>query len=193
MKVIAFNGSARREGNTDRLIDTVFAELRKTDIETEKIWIGGGKIHGCAACMKCFESRDKRCIITKDMLNDYVGKMIEADGIIFGSPTYFGSVSPDIKMLIDRAGLISMANGSLLKRKVGAAVIAVRRGGAVGAFNTINNFFFLNQMIVPGSIYWNFAFGLGEGEVEKDEEGILTMKTLGENMAWLLEKLKGEA
>jgi len=189
MKVIAFNGSARREGNTDRLIEVVFAELRKENIETEKIWIGGGKIQGCTACMKCFESKDKRCIITKDMLNDYVGKIIAADGIILGSPTYFGSVSPDIKMLIDRAGLVSMANGSLLKRKVGAAVVAVRRGGAVDVFNTINHFFFLNQVIVPGSIYWNIAYGLAEGDVEKDEEGIRTMKTLGENMAWLLKKL----
>jgi multimeric flavodoxin WrbA len=189
MKVIAFNGSAREGGNTSRLIDVVFAELRKENIETEKIWIGGGKIRGCTACMKCFANADKQCILKNDPLNEYVEKIIAADGIILGSPTYFGNVSPDIKMLIDRVGLVSMANGSLLKRKVGAAVVAVRRGGAVDVFNAINHFFFLNQVIMPGSIYWNIAYGMTEGEVEKDEEGIRTMKTLGENMAWLLKKI----
>jgi multimeric flavodoxin WrbA len=189
MKVIAFNGSARKDGNTGRLIDIVSAELQKQDIETEKIWIGGGKIRGCTACMKCVENADKQCVIKNDPLNEYIGKITEADGVILGSPTYFGNVSPDIKMLIDRVGLVSMVNGSLLKRKVGAAVVAVRRGGAVDVFNAINHFFFLNQVIVPGSNYWNFAFGLAEGEVDKDGEGIGTMKTLGENMGWLLKKI----
>jgi len=190
MKVIAFNGSARENGNTGRLIDVVFAELQKEKIETEKIWIGGGKIRGCTAFMKCAANRDKKCIINNDPLNGYIEKMIDADGMIFGSPTYFGNVSPDIKMLIDRAGLVSMVNGCLFKRKVGAPVIAVRRGGAVDVSNAINHFFFLNQVIVPGSIYWNIAYGMMEGDVEKDEEGIRTMKTLGENMAWLLKKIK---
>jgi len=191
MKVIAFNGSPRKEGNTNRLINHVFAELQKEGIQTETVWIGGGKIQGCISCMKCVENKDKRCSVKKDKLNEYIEKMLEADGIILGSPTYFGSVSAEMKMLIDRAGMVSTANGYLLRRKVGAAVIAVRRGGASDTFNTINNFFFLNQMIVPGSIYWNFAFGLNEGEVEKDEEGIMTMKVLGENMSWCLKKLHG--
>jgi multimeric flavodoxin WrbA len=190
MKVIAFNGSARKEGNTNQLIDIVFAELQKENIETEKIWIGGNKIRGCTACMKCAENRDQKCIIDNDPLNEYIDKMIKADGMILGSPTYFGNVSPDIKMLIDRAGLVSMVNGCLFKRKVGAPVIAVRRGGAVDVSNAINHFFFLNQVIVPGSNYWNFAFGLAAGEVDGDQQGIMTMKTLGENMAWLLKKIQ---
>jgi multimeric flavodoxin WrbA len=191
MKVVAFNGSARKDGNTNILIDHVFVELQKEAIETEKIWIAGGKIQGCLSCGKCFENQDKACAVKKDMLNAYIEKMLEADGIILGSPTYFGSVSPELKMLIDRAGMVSIANGSMLRRKVGAAVVAVRRGGATATFNTINNFFFLNQIIVPGSNYWNFAFGLNKGDVEKDEEGIQTMKVLGENMAWLLNKIHG--
>jgi multimeric flavodoxin WrbA len=189
MKVVAFNGSARKNGNTGRLIDIVSAELQKEGIETEKIWIGGGRIRGCMACMKCAGNKDKRCVINNDPLNEYIEKMSTADGMILGSPTYFGNVSPDIKALIDRAGLVSMVNGGLFKRKVGAPVIAVRRGGAVDVSNAINHFFFLNQVIVPGSNYWNFAFGLAEGEVDSDAEGIGTMKTLGENMAWLLKKL----
>lgn len=189
MKVIAFNGSPRKKGNTNMLINVVFSELQKEGIETETIWIGGGKIQGCISCRKCIENMDKRCSVKKDKLNDYIEKMVAADGIILGSPTYFGSVSAEMKMLIDRAGMVSKANGYLLRRKVGAAVIAARRGGASDTFNTINHFFFLNQMIVPGSIYWNFAFGLNEGEVEKDEEGIMTMKVLGANMAWCLKKL----
>jgi multimeric flavodoxin WrbA len=191
MKVVAFNGSPRKDGNTSILIDHVFVELQKESIETEKIWIAGGRIQGCMSCGKCFENQNKACAVKKDMLNSYIERMLEADGIILGSPTYFGSVSPEMKMLIDRAGMVSIANGRMLKRKVGAAVVAVRRGGATDTFNTINNFFFLNQIIVPGSNYWNFAFGLNKGDVEKDDEGIQTMKVLGENMAWLLKKLYG--
>jgi multimeric flavodoxin WrbA len=191
MKVVAFNGSARKDGNTSILIDHVFAELRREGIETERIWVADGRIRGCTSCMKCFESKDKSCAFKKDMLNSYIEKMLEADGIILGSPTYFGSVSPELKMLIDRAGMVSIANERMLRRKVGAAVVAVRRGGATDTFHTINNFFFLNQIIVPGSIYWNFAFGLNKGDVENDDEGMQTMKVLGENMAWLLKKLNG--
>jgi multimeric flavodoxin WrbA len=189
MKVIAFNGSARKDGNTGRLIDMAAEELGKEGIETEKIWIGGGKLRGCLACMKCAENRDGKCVINSDPLNEYIEKIMGAEGMIFGSPTYFGNVSPDIKALIDRAGLVSMVNGCLFKRKVGAPVIAVRRGGAVDVSNAINHFFFLNQVIVPGSDYWNFAFGLMPGEVEADRQGVATMKTLGENMAWLLKKI----
>jgi multimeric flavodoxin WrbA len=192
MKVTAFNGSARKDGNTSVLIDHVFAELQKEGIETEKIWLGSGSLRGCIACMKCHENRDGQCAMKKDSLNTYIEKMIESDGIILGSPTYFGNVSPELKMLIDRAGMVSMANGYMLRRKVGAAVVAVRRGGALGVFDAINNFFFLNQIIVPGSSYWNFAFGMNKGDVEKDDEGIQTMKVLGENMAWLMKKLFSE-
>jgi multimeric flavodoxin WrbA len=189
MKVVAFNGSIRKDGNTSLLIDHVSVELEKEGIKTEKIWIGGGKLHGCIACGKCFENRDRTCAVKNDDLNSYLEKMIEADGIILGSPTYFGNVSPELKMLIDRAGMVSIANNSMLRRKAGAAVVSVRRGGGTDTFHAINNFFFLNQIIIPGSIYWNFAFGLDKGDVEKDDEGLRTMKVLGENMAWLLKKL----
>ena len=191
MKVIAFNGSARKDGNTSILINRVFDELQKEGVETELFQFAGKKIRGCTACMKCFENKDQRCANKNDVLNECLERMLEADGIILGSPTYFSNVSTETKALIDRAGLVAIANGHMFKRKVGAAVVAVRRAGSVTVFDAINHFFFINQLIVPGSIYWNMGFGLEKGEVEKDEEGIQTMIALGENMAWLLKKLHG--
>ena len=191
MKVVAFNGSARKNGNTAILTNIVLGELEKEGIETELVQLAGKKIRGCIACMKCWENKDQRCSVTDDVLNSCIEKMIEADGIILGSPTYFANVSTELKALIDRAGMTSIANDRMFKRKVGAAVVAVRRAGAIHVFNSINHFFFIGQMIVPGSIYWNMGFGLDKGEVEKDEEGLDTMKVLGENMAWLLKKIHG--
>jgi multimeric flavodoxin WrbA len=190
MKVIAFNGSARKDGNTAILIRHVFQELETEGIETELVQLSGSKIHGCIACMKCFKNKDQSCSVKDDITNDCIGKMLDADGIILGSPTYFANVSTEMKALIDRAGMVSRANGDMLARKVGAAVVAVRRAGAIHVFNSINHFFFIGQMIVPGSSYWNLGMGRQKGEVESDEEGIQTMKVLGINMAWLLKKLE---
>ncbi len=191
MKVIAFNGSPRKNGNTSIMISRVFDELQKHDIETELFQLGGKNIRGCMACLKCFENRDQRCSMKKDILNECIEKMLEADGMILGSPTYFSNVSTEMKALIDRAGLVAKANDDMLRRKAGAAVVAVRRAGSIHVFNSINHFFFINQMVVPGSSYWNMGIGYDKGDVEKDEEGIQTMKVLGENMAWLLRKLHG--
>ena len=191
MKVVAFNGSARKNGNTAILVNHVFRELEKQGIETELVQLAGKKIEGCIACYKCFENKDQQCSVTHDILNSCIEKMVQAHGIILASPTYFANISTELKALIDRAGLTSIANGGMFKRKVGAAVVAVRRGGSIHAFNAINHFFFISQMIVPGSNYWNMGFGLDKGDVEKDEEGLETMKVLGENMAWLLKKIHG--
>ena len=188
MKVIGINGSPRKNGNTAMLIDAVFAELKKEGIETEYIQLGGKAIHGCTACMKCFERNNNTCSIESDKLNEVIAKMIEADGIILGSPTYFSNVTAELKALIDRAGLVAIANGYSLRRKAGAAVVAVRRAGATDTFDAINKFFLINQMIVPGSVYWNLGFGLRPGEVEGDEEGLRTMRVLGENMAWVMKR-----
>jgi len=190
MKVIAFNGSPRRNGNTAMLINQAFTGLNNAGIETECLQLGGKDIRGCLACMKCFEARNNSCVARKDdILNEYFQKMIEADGIIIGSPTYFSNVSAEVKAFIDRAGLVAIANGYSLKHKVGAAVVAVRRAGAANVFDAINKFFLINQVIVPGSVYWNMGFGLNKEEVKDDAEGMNTMKVLGENMAWLLKKI----
>ena len=191
MKVVAFNGSARKNGNTAILINYVLRELENEGIETELVQLSGKKIRGCIACMKCFENKDQRCSVTKDDINSCIEKMIAADGIILGSPTYFANVSTELKALIDRSGMTSIANDRMLRRKVGAAVVAVRRAGSIHAFNAINHFFFIEEMIVPGSTYWNMGIGMDKGDVENDEEGLNTMKVLGENMAWLLKKIHG--
>jgi len=189
MKVVAFNGSPRRKGNTKILIDNVFSVLEKKGIETEMIQLGNKLVHGCTACGKCKEIQNGKCHINNDHLNYCIEKMLEADGIIIGSPVYFADVTTEVKALIDVAGYVVRANGHLLKHKVGAGLIAVRRGGALPTFNTVNNFFLINQMIVPGSTYWSFAIGRNPGDVLNDEEGMQTMQTLGENMTWLLKKI----
>jgi multimeric flavodoxin WrbA len=188
MKVVAFNGSARKDGNTAILIREVFTELEAEGIETEMIQLAGKTIHGCTACRKCFENKNQRCAIDNDFANECIEKMLEADGIILASPTYFADVTTEIKALIDRAGYVARANPDMLKRKVGAAVVAVRRAGSIHTFDSINHFFLISQMIVPGSSYWNLGIGRAIGDVEQDKEGMETMRTLGRNMAWLLKR-----
>ena len=189
MKVVAFNGSARKDGNTAILVETVLRELKRQKISTELIQLSGKKIRGCTACGKCFTNQDRHCAITNDIVNDCIDRMLAADGIILASPTYFADVSTEMKALIDRSGFVAKANQDMFRRKVGAAVVAVRRGGAIHAFDTMNHFFFISQMVVPGSSYWNIGLGLAPGDVKNDDEGIMTMKTLGLNMAWLLKKI----
>jgi len=189
MRVVAFCGSARRNGNTSILARTVLGELESAGMETELVQLAGKDIRGCLACRKCFEKKDRRCSGREDDVNDCIEKMIQADGFILASPTYFADLTPEMKALMDRAGYVARANDGLFKRKVGAAVVAARRAGAIHAFDSMNHFFFISEMIVPGSNYWNLGFGLDKGDVEKDEEGLQTMKQLGKNMAWLLEKL----
>jgi multimeric flavodoxin WrbA len=189
MKVVGFNGSARLDGNTAILIRNVFTELEKEGIETELVQLSGKTIHGCLACRECSRNKDRRCSQKNDFGNECIDKMAAADGILLGSPTYFADLSPEIKALIDRAGYVAKANGNMFRRKVGAAVVAVRRAGAIHAFDSLNHFFLISEMIVPGSSYWNIAIGRDKGDVLNDAEGIETVRTLGRNMAWLLQKL----
>lgn len=188
-KIVAFNGSPRKNGNTSILIQQVFNVLNQNGIETELIQIGNKTVHGCTACGKCREFQDKKCHIKNDLLNTCIEKMIAADGILLGSPVYFADITSEMKALIDVAGYVTRGNGHLLARKVAAGVVAVRRAGELHALNSMNNFFMINQMIVPGSSYWNIGVGAKEGDVLNDSEGINTMKKLGENMAWLLQKI----
>ncbi len=188
MKVVAFNGSPRKNGNTAALIAHVLKEMDTLGIETETVHLKG-PIRGCIACHKCMEKKDGRCAFEDDIINSCIEKMANADGIILGSPTYFSDLTPELKALIDRSGFVGKANGDMFRRKVGAAVVAVRRAGAVHVFDSINHFFLISQMVIPGSSYWNIGMGLSEGDVERDPEGLRTMKTLGQNMAWLLNKI----
>nr|HID59082.1 flavodoxin family protein [Desulfobacterales bacterium] len=189
MKVVAFNGSPRKGGNTAQAIQVVLDELEKEGIQTEMIQIGGEPINSCKACFKCAKNKDKHCSVTDDKLNFYIDKILEADGILVGSPTYFSNVSSEVKAFIDRAGMVAKVNGDMYKRKVGAAVVVARRAGATHVFSSINYFFFISQMIVAGSNYWNLGIGLNPGDVKNDKEGLVTFRTLGSNMAWLLRKI----
>jgi multimeric flavodoxin WrbA len=191
MKVVAFNGSPRKDGNTAILLDLVLEELKKEGLETDLIQLSGETLAGCIACYKCAENKDQKCAIVKDRGNEYIAKMKVAQGLLLGSPTYISDMTTNMKALIERSTIVSRSNGDLFKRKVGAAVIAVRRAGATHVLSSINYFFLINQMIIPGSSYWNMAIGRNPGEVKNDAEGVLTMKTLGQNMAWLLKKIQG--
>ena len=189
MKVVAFNGSARKDGNTAILLERVLTELRSAGIETELMQMAGKKVHGCTACMKCRETKDNRCSGLKDFGNECIEAAVAADGIIIGSPVYYADITAETKAFIDRLGYVGGANPGMLRRKVGAGVVAVRRAGAIHAFDSINHLFFISEMIVPGSSYWNVGIGGAAGSVESDEEGLRTMDTLGRNMAWLLERV----
>ena len=190
MKVVGFNGSARKEGNTAIAIRTVFEVLESEGIETKLINLAEKKLHGCRACYKCAENKNRQCAFNDDDANELIEAMLDADGIILGSPVYFSSMSSETKALIDRAGLVAKTNGNMFARKAGASVVAVRRAGACTTFMQMNQFFFINEMIVPGSSYWNVGFGREVGAILEDEEGIQTFRTLGKNMAWLLKKIK---
>jgi len=191
MKVIAFNGSARKEGNTTILINRVFEELQQQGIDTELVHLAGKPIRGCTACMECFANRDKRCVIKKDAVNEYIEKMMDAQGIILGSPAYFATVTTEMKALIDRVGLVAFANPGLLEQKVGAAVSVARRAGSFSVLDLLNRFLLCFGMYVVGSNYPNMSIGLEIGDVLKDDEGMQTMKVLGGNMAALLKKVHG--
>lgn len=189
MKVIAFNGSPRKNGNTAESLKLVLEELEKEGVETELVQLGGQKLFGCSACEMCFKNKDNRCARKDDEMNKFIEKAAEADGVLIGSPTYFGNVSTEVKAFIDRCGCVNIANDrNLLRGKIGAAVVSVRRSGSSFVYSAINFFFGSNEMTIPGSIGWNMTLSRDIGDLQKDEEGIHTFKTLGKNMATLLKK-----
>ena len=189
MKVVAINGSPRKEGNTFILLNTVLDEMKKEGIESEIHSLADKPIQGCMACYRCFKNKNRRCSVDKDAANEFISLMEKGEGILLGSPTYFSDVTAGMRALIERAGLVSRANDYMYKHKVGAAVVAVRRAGAIPAFSALNLFLHYNQMVLPGSSYWSIAIGRDIGDVKKDEEGMQTMKVLGQNMAWLMKKV----
>lgn len=190
MKAVAINGSPRKGGNTETLLREVLKHLDAAEWQTTFLQVGGAKIKGCIACFKCFENKDMRCAVKNDVLNDFLAEMLTADAIILGSPTYFTDVTSELKALIDRAGLVSIANGTAFAGKIGAAVVAVRRGGGTHVYDTINHMFLMSGMIVPGSSYWNLGFGLNPGEVNHDGEGMNNIRHLGKAIDWLGRALK---
>jgi len=186
--ILAINGSPRKDGNTADMLQTVLDVCAEAGHFTELYQAGGRTVRGCMACGGCGQHIG-RCAID-DWMNELYPKMEAADAIILGSPTYFSDLTPELKAIIDRAGFVSRQGGNRFSRKIGASVVAVRRAGGIHVLDSINHFFFISDMIVPGSSYWNMSLSLNIGEYQKDEEGVATIKRLGENIVWLLEKLK---
>lgn len=191
MYAVAINGSPRKGGNTETLLKEVLNELGEGGWETEFIQVGGTPIRGCVACNKCFENADNKCSIgKKDGFNEIFAKLLKADAIVMGSPTYFAAVSADLKAVIERAGYVAYANSHAFTGKIGAAVVAVRRGGATHAYDTINHMYQMSRMIIPGSTYWNMGIGLKREDVLEDQEGMNNMRHLGKTIDWLGKAMK---
>ena len=190
MYAVAVNGSPRKGGNTELLLNEVLEQLKDGGWETEIAKVGGTDIRGCIACNQCFENQDNECSLKDDNFNEIFAKMLKADTMILGSPTYFAAVSADLKALIERAGYVAYANNQVFSGKIGAAVVAARRGGATHVYDTINHMFQMSRMIMPCSTYWNMGYGLNKGEVSGDEEGLANMRHLGKSIDWLGKLIK---
>lgn len=188
MRVIGINGSSRKDGNTAIIIVKVFEELNKEDIETELIQLADYEIQPCRGCFAC-KGRGN-CVFTNDDFAEIFSRIVEADGIILGSPVYSADVSAKMKAFLERAGVVVAINPGLLRHKVGASVAAVRRGGGMTTVDTMNHFMLNKEMIVVGSTYWNMVYGKNIGDVLNDDEGMANMRNLGENMAWLIKRLR---
>ena len=188
-KILAVNGSPRKDGNTEHMLRAVLDVCVGAGHQTQIYQAGGRVVRGCLACGNCGKNTG-RCL-TDDWINELYPQMAEADVILLGSPTYFGDLTPEIKAVIDRTGFISRRDGMRFSRKIGAGISPVRRAGSLHVLDSINHFFLINDMIIPGSSYWNMSLAREPGECEKDTEGMATMKRLGENIVWLLEKLSG--
>lgn len=186
MKVVAFNGSPRKEGNTYHALRLVADELEKEGIEVEIIHIGAQPVRSCAGCNMCARNRDEKCVLQGDDMNLWIQKMKEADGILFGSPVHFAGISGAMKCFLDRATYVCGNNGGLLRHKVGAAVTAVRRSGGIPSVDCMNHYLSYSEMLMPGSNYWNVIHGMKPGQVEEDAEGVQILQVLGRNMAWLM-------
>ncbi|MBS3807105.1 MAG: flavodoxin family protein [Bacteroidales bacterium] len=187
MRVVLFNGSPREKGNTATLLTRMSDVFHESGAKVDYVQLGGQPIQGCTACMECRSNKDERCVLEDDPINEYIQMMKKADAIVIGSPVYFSQMTPETKALIDRCGYVIGGNGKFLSRKIGAAVTVARRAGMMPAFHSINDFFFINDMVVPGSRYWNVGVAREPGEVENDPEGLSIVSRLAENILWLHE------
>ncbi|GMO57423.1 MAG: flavodoxin family protein [Rickettsiales bacterium] len=190
MKVVAINGSIHKNGNTATMLNEVLSVVKENGGETMLLQVGGTNIHGCKACRQCANLKNKKCVFADDCFNDIFTECLDADAIILGTPSYFSNMSPELKSFIDRAGFVALQNGGLFRHKIGAGIVAQRRGGGSLVQATIHTMFLMSEMIIPGSTYWNFGIGMNEGEVVSDAEAMQNMRNLGENIVWLANKVK---
>lgn len=180
MKVLLVNGSPNKNGTTNRALEEVGKVLKENGIETEMFWIGIKPIMECTGCSKCFKS--KRCIYN-GVVNEFLEKVEECDGFVFGTAVHFAGVNGSMNSFMDRA---FYGKGNLFKGKVAAGIACCRRAGTIGAFDRLNKYFSYSCMPIVSSNYWNGVFGFNADDAEKDLEGLQTMRVLGNNMAWLL-------
>jgi len=190
MKAIAICGSPRTKGNTELLLESCLAKLREAGIESELITLSDKRVEPCRGCAACRQLKNGTCIQKDDDFHAIYAKMLEAGIIIVGSPVYYGSATPQIMSLLDRAGYVSGANGRLLSRKIGGPVVVARRAGQNFTYAQLMYWYIINDMIVAGSTYWNIAFGREKGQVLEDEEALRTVERFAENLAWLAGKLE---
>ena len=190
MKVLGISGSPRPGGNTEILVKLGLQVLAEEGLQTEFLSLVDRPVKPCVACGGCAKADTARCVQEDPAFEGMIERFMEADGVLIGSPVYFGSATPQTMALLDRVGYVSRGHGNFLRRKVGAAIVVARRAGQNFTFAQINYFFLISEMIVPGSTYWNIAFGRKQGEVHDDQEGLDTIKTLARNMAWVMKKLE---
>jgi len=183
MNVIAFNGSPHADGVVAKGISIMKGELEKEGIAVEVLHVGNKDIHGCMDCQRCREL--KRCAISGDMVNEAFEKMQAADGVILGSPVYYGSIAGTFKSFLDRL----FFPGPDMKFKAGATVVSLRRTGGISTFHQLNNYFNLSRMIITPGVYWDVIHGNNAEETLEDKEGLQIMEIQGQNMAWLIKTL----
>jgi multimeric flavodoxin WrbA len=188
MRIVGFNGSPRRDGNTSTLLTYLLGEIEREGIETELVQLADKPLHGCIACYRCFENRNRRCAVTNDAANEYIDKMTAAQAIILASPSYFQDVTAEMKALIDRAGFVGLANGRMFRDKIGGSISCFRRSGGMHTVESMNHFFLSNEIVIAGRA---LSVARDKGDVDNDEEGLRTAKSLGRKVAWLVRKLYG--
>jgi multimeric flavodoxin WrbA len=186
MKVLLISGSPKPNGNTAQLLQECVKVIQEAGVEAEIVSFAGKKIEACIACMKC--SKTGECGLD-DGLNEIIGKIKQSEGLIVGTPVYFGTARGDVMCALQRIGYVSRNNGNFLAGKVGGPIAVARRGGQTLTLQEMLMFFLINDMIVPGSTYWNMVFGRMPGEALNDEEGLATIRHFAANVANLVKKL----
>lgn len=190
MKIIAFNGSPHKQGNTAGALEIAKKYFEANSVDFEIIQVGSNPIAGCTGCGWCFRNKNSQCVLGDEIINSSVEKIKSADGIILASPVHYSGIAGNMKSFLDRLYYVCGANGGLMRRKVGASIVAVRRSGGVATFDQLNHYHTISESVIASSNYWNVIHGTAPGEITEDLEGIQTIEILCENILWLLKSIE---